>query len=89
MTLQMAKGLLKMQNRSIRKLNGFKLKVGRYEYRLTYKGGLSCYIGIDRRELGRRNFHYYKGFCAGSCHSYKDALSEIIDLIVSRETKQG
>ena len=54
-----------LQARELRRLNGMTAKYHGYQYRLTYAGGPGCYVRIDRRQIGTRN---YKHFLNVSCY---------------------
>lgn len=62
-----AKRLIQWQERQISRVNGMRIFRNGYEYRLTWYGGFACYVGIDRREVGKRNFKYFSGIGASDC----------------------
>ena len=77
MTYENAVIFLKAQDRNIRKVNGVKFIHKGYEYRLTYMGGFASYVGIDRREVGKRNFKYFGGVGAYNCWT----VGQVMDMI--------
>jgi len=84
MNIKTAYGVLAMQDGSLRKLNNLRFIHGDYEYRLTYGGGFACYIGIDRRRIGKRNFEYFGGVGAYHCLTIGSALKLIESEIEKR-----
>lgn len=80
--------LLAYQRQRIRKVDNVRFIYGKHEYRLTYRGGFAEYIGIDRREIGKRNFKYYDGFGAYNLMSAKSAIEEAINIVKTREEKK-
>lgn len=81
MTYKNAQILLGLQERNIKKVNDLRIKRNGYEYRITYKGGFSSYVAIDRREIGKRNFKYFGGVGAYGCRSAAEVLKMVIDEI--------
>ena len=81
MSVEMAYAVLAWQDKQIKSINGTGFQYGRYEYRLTYRGGFASYIAIDRREVGRRNFVYFGGVSAVHCFSAKEAMKLVVDEI--------
>ena len=81
MTHKNAVLLLQRQERNIRKVNDTRLTLGGYEYRISYRGGFAAYVGIDRREVGRRRFEYFGGFGAYHCGTVREALQKVYDEI--------
>lgn len=77
MTYEEAKTILRMQDRRIRKIDGTRLFVGDFEYRISYYGGFASYVAIDRRQIGKRNFKYFSGVGAYNCWT----VGEVLDLI--------
>ena len=78
-----AVSFVRMQDRNIKKVNGLKFVLGEYEYRLTYEGGFSAFVRIDRREIGKRRFIYFSGFGAYDCLSVGSVLEKARGLIGS------
>lgn len=85
MTYENAKILLGLQNRNIRKVNGTKFTLDGYEYRITYFGGFSAYVGIDRRQVGKRTYTYFGGVGAYDCWT----IGEVMELIKSEIEKKN
>lgn len=77
MTYENAKIILGLQNRNIRKVNGVRFVRDGYEYRITYFGGFAAYVGIDRRQLGKRNFKYFGGVSASDCWNVGQVMDKI------------
>ena len=75
MNIKTAYGVLAMQDGNIRKVNNLRFVHGDYEYRLKYFGGFACYVGIDRRRIGKRNFEYFGGVGAYHCFTVGSVLS--------------
>lgn len=85
MTVMRATAIIDQQERNLRKLNNYRFVQGGYEYKLLYEGGISSFFSIHRRQVGKRNFKYYKGFGAWKCWNEKEALSDIECLISNKE----
>ena len=85
MTYKEAVAFLGMQDRSIRKINGVRFVYDGYEYRMRYEGGFAAFVSIERREVGKRNFKYYKGFGAYNCWNSREALKMAMDIIEGKE----
>ena len=66
---------------SLKALNNTRIFYNGYEYRVTFSGGISCYMAIDRREIGKRNFKYFGGFGAYKYSSPNEALDRIREMI--------
>lgn len=79
--------ILGMQDANLRKINNFRIKKDGYEYRLTYKGGFSSYIAIDRREIGKRKFRFFGGVGAYHSATVADAL-DVVNKEIERETNK-
>ena len=69
------------QEYSLKALNNTRIFCNGYEYRITFRGGISCYMAIDRREMGKRNFKYFGGFAAYKYGSPDEALEKIREMI--------
>ena len=76
-----AVAFLKVQDRSIRKINGVRFVHNGFEYRMKYEGGFASFVAIERREVGKRNFKYFKGFGAYNCWDAKAAMKMAMDII--------
>lgn len=83
MTYENAKIIIGMQERNIRKVNGIRIEHNGYEYRITYRGGLSSYVAIDRRQIGKRNFKYFGGVGAYKCGTAGQVIELVMDEIRS------
>lgn len=83
MTYEMAKALVDTQERKIRKIDGVRFEHKGFEYRLVYEGGFAAFIRIDRRQIGKRNFKYFKGFGAYNCWNAEEAFERIKEIIVA------
>ena len=83
MTYKEALTIVGAQERNLKKINGLKFVFGGHEYRLTYEGGFSAFVRIDRREIGKRNFLYYGGVGAYDCLSVGSVLEKAKGLIGS------
>lgn len=87
MTYEQALKVIGIQERGIRKVNGLRFVVKEYEYRLTYSGGFACYVGIDRREVGKRVFRYFGGIGAYGCLTVGQVLEKVRDVIARKVDK--
>lgn len=76
MTYEQAVKLIYTQERRIRKVDGVRFEYKGYEYRLTYFGGFAAYVGIDRRQVGKRNFKYFSGIGAHDCWTVGQVLEK-------------
>lgn len=83
MTYNEALTIVGAQERNLKKINGLKFVLGEYEYRLTYEGGFSAFVRIDRREIGKRRFIYFSGFGAYDCLSVGSVLEKARGLVGS------
>ena len=79
MTYADAVRFLGAQERNIRRVNGTRFVHGKYEYRLTYRGGFAAYVAIDRREVGKRNFKYFGGVGAYHCWTVGDVMALVME----------
>ena len=87
MELYFGKTLLELQDKNLKKLDNVRIKYNGYEYKLTYHSGFVCYIGIDRRLIGKRNFKYFCGFGAYNCVNVADALEQVKERIFLKSEK--
>ena len=76
-----ARVILAAQDRAVSKINGYRFLHGEYEYRLCYEGGFTCFISIERRQVGKRNFKWFHGYSAASCSSAEEALEGIMKIV--------
>ncbi len=81
MTYDFAIKLVQYQKRNLKKVNGIVIDHKGYQYRLTYYGGFSEYIAIDRRQIGKRNYKYFSGIGAYHCLSVAGAVAECMEEI--------
>ena len=81
MTYSEAVAVLDMQDRKIKKIDGTRFEHDGYEYRLKYEGGFTCFVAIERRRVGKRNFKYYKGFGAFGCWTVGDVMGKVWERI--------
>lgn len=83
MTYEMAKALIGVQEKRISKINGVHFDYKGFEYRLVYEGGFTAFIRIDRRQIGRRNFKYFKGFGAYNCWNAEEVFEKVKKIIAA------
>lgn len=77
MTYETARAVLNAQERSLKKVNDFRFTYKGYEYKIVYEGGFAAFIGIYRREIGKRNFKYFSGFGAYHCWTVGQVLDKV------------
>jgi len=77
MELYFSKTILKLQDNNIKKINNFRFIKDGFEYRITYRGGFTRYVAIDRRLIGKRKFEYFGGIGAYDCMNVADVLNKI------------
>ncbi len=70
-------GVVDKQDGNLKRINNTRFVIDGYEYRLTYKGGFTAYIAIDRRKVGTRNFKYFGGYGAYNCWSVEEAVNGV------------
>lgn len=87
MSLAMACAVITFQEQKIKAVDGLTFQDGKYEYRLTYRGGFGEYVAIDKREVGRRNFYYCKGVSAVHCSNAEDVIKLVVEAIKGRGNK--
>lgn len=78
MTYNNARNVLAMQDRNLRKINGTRFVHNGYEYRLTYEGGFTSFVCIDRRPINKRNFKYFNGVAGYNCWT----VGELMELVM-------
>ena len=64
MTINEAYDVIRAQKKSLKRINDTRCTHGEFEYRLRYVGGISEFFCIERREIGRTKFRYFRGFSA-------------------------
>ena len=74
MTYENALVIIGAQNKNLRKIDNVRFTHNGYEYRITYQGGFGCYVAIDRRQIGKRNFKYFAGIGAYHCMTCGQAM---------------
>ena len=85
MTCSIARTIVELQGRDLRKVDDLRIFAGGREYRVTYHGGLSAYMGIDVRDCGKRKFNYFGGVGGWDCLTVKDAVGKI-EAYIQRKT---
>lgn len=83
MTYEIAKALVSAQERRISKINGVRFDYEGFEYRLTYEGGFTAFVRIDRRQIDKHNFKYFKGFGAYNCWNIEEVFEKIKKIIAA------
>ena len=81
MNIQTARGIINMQNARIKTLHGTRFIHGRYEYEVRYEGGFATFVSLWRRELGKRNFKYFRGEGCYDCIGAASALAKLQKLL--------
>lgn len=81
MDIKTARAIIGIQERRIRSLNNRKFTYGGYEYEIRYEGGFAVIVSLYRREIGRRNFKYYRGIGCYDCGSADEALQRLCKLL--------
>ncbi len=81
MNIKTAYGIVAMQNARVRTLNGLRFTHKGYEYEIRYEGGFSLFVSLYRREIGKRNFKYYKGRGCYDCIGAATALEKLQALL--------
>lgn len=79
MNISIAKTIVAIQEKRLSAIKDTRFVCGKYEYRANYEGGFACYIAVDRREIGRRNFKYFTGIAGYKYATAQDAINAIID----------
>ena len=64
MTINEAYDVILAQKKSLKRINDTRWTHGNFEYRLRYVGGMSEFFCVERREIGRTKFRYFRGFSA-------------------------
>ena len=76
-----ARALMDLQAKRLRRISGERIMHNGYEYRLLYCGGFAPTVKIDRREIGKRNFKYFKTADVHNCGTADDAMKVVCKLI--------
>ena len=79
MNISIAKTIVAIQEKKLNAIKDVKFVCGKYEYRANYEGGFACYIAVDRREIGKRNFKYFTGIAGYKYATAQDAINAIVD----------
>ena len=82
MDVATAYAIVRSQNLRIRKLHGEKFVHNGYEYRIMYEGGFATFVSLYRREVGKRNFKYYKGTGCYDCIGAAEAFEKLMRLLL-------
>lgn len=77
MNINTAHAIIDYQNSRIRTLNGKRFKYNGFEYELRYEGGFASIVSLWRREIGRRNFKYFKGAGCYDCIGAATAFNKL------------
>ena len=85
MTYAQAVRFLDRQDNNLRKINNTRFVFDGYEYRVTYRGGFACYVAIDRRAVGTRNFKYFGGVGAYHCWTVGEAMDLVMKKVKGEE----
>lgn len=81
MTYENAIRFINAQERAIRKVNDTRFTFKGFEYKIVYEGGFAAFVGIYRREVGKRNFKYFHGFSAAHCLTVGQVLDKAKEVI--------
>lgn len=84
MTVMRARTIVGKQTDNLRKVNGKRFVRNGYEYKVVYDGGISCYVALYRRQVGKRNFQYYTGFGAYECWNAEEVMSKMERVLTER-----
>ena len=79
MNVILAQTLVGMQEKRLSAIKNIRFTEGKYEYRADYRGGFACYIAIDRREIGKRNFKYFGGVAGYKYATAQDAMNAVVE----------
>lgn len=77
MNISFAKALVADQNARIKTLHGKRFVFNGYEYELRYEGGISSFVALFRRQVGKRNFKYFSGDGCYDCLGAATALEKV------------
>lgn len=81
MNINTARGIIKMQNARIKTLHGKRFTHKGYEYEVRYEGGFATFVTLYRREIGKRNFKFYKGEGCYDCIGAATAWDKLMALL--------
>ena len=84
MTLEMAKAIIGQQEKNLRKVNNLRFIKNGYEYKIVYEGGFADFIGIYRREIGKRNFKFFHGIGGYKFWNLNQVMKEIEKMVESK-----
>ena len=79
--MKLAERIIATQRNNLRKANNARFENNGFEYRIIYNGGLSEFMAIFGRPVGKRNFHYIKGFPAYKMHNKEEVIAEAMRLV--------
>jgi len=88
MTITTARTILRSQARELNKIHGIRMVHDGYEYRLSYCNGFAPMVGIDRREVGRRNFKYFGGLMCDKYDNVNVLLEDVQNYIIKRTERR-
>ncbi len=77
MDINVARALIQIQDRRISKLDGKRFIYKGFEYEFRFEGGFACFVGVYRRQIGRRNFKYFDGEGCWDCHTAEEAVKKL------------
>lgn len=83
MNISIAKTIVAIQEKRLSAIKDIRFVCDKYEYRANYEGGFACYIAVDRREVGKRNFKYFGGLAGYKYATAQDAINAIIDKAIA------
>ena len=81
MNIKTAYGIINMQTARIKTLHGKRFIHKGYEYEVRYEGGFAAFVALYRRELGKRNFKFYKGEGCYDCLGAATAWDKLQKLL--------
>lgn len=81
MNVNTAYAIVGMQNARIRTLHGKRFIHKGYEYEIRYEGGFATFVSLYRREVGKRNFKYFKGDGCYDCIGAATAWEKLQKLL--------
>lgn len=81
MDIRTAYTIIGGQMKSIKKLDKFRFTHKGFEYEIRYYGGIALIVDLYRREIGKRNFKYFKGTACYKCLGSQEALQKLEALL--------
>lgn len=78
-----AMSILRKQEKELKKCNDLRLYHKGYEYRLKYMPGFAPCVAIDRREVGRRNFKYFKTLDVSKVRRFDDLMTMVNEILTN------